>query len=272
MDTGTGAPTASFTGPLRPRLRPFVAIGRGWDSFRTHIGISLGVSLALWCILLVGELIPFVNILFLLLAVPALYAGGARFFVRVARGESPAFESLFDGFRRWPTVTGAVLLQVFVMMAILSPVFVALFATIGFQSWKTPAQVPVPDFATFAPFIGAMLVCYPAALWWTCRSWPTYFVVMEPECTGAVEALRTSWALTRGSVWRTVGLFALALPLEILGLLALCVGIVPAIIVWYYGFAHGYEQLRRRAALATAAPPPAATPPEPPPTPPILAL
>ena len=274
MDSGTGTPMGSSFSALAPRLRlrPLVALGRGWVSFRTHVGISLGVSLALFCMIVVGEILPFVNLFFMLFAAPALYAGGARFMVRVARGESPGFESVLDGFKRWPSVTGAVLLQMLVMFAILAPVFVAIFATVGLRIWASPAPTTTPPLSAFLPFVGAMLVCYPAALWWGCRTWPAFMVVMEPESTGAIAALRLSWKLTRGSVWRTIGLFLLGLPLEIVGLLALCVGVVPAMIVWYYAFAHAYEQLRERAGIVNAVAAPAATPPEPPPTHPILAL
>jgi hypothetical protein len=244
MESGYDSPTAT----LEPaRLQPLVAISRGWNSFFTHAGISLAVMLVLGVVYFVGEIIPFVNFAFSLLVAPALAAGGAHFLVRVVRGESPTFESAFDGFKRWPIATGAILLQAFVVLAVMSPVFVIMFVTIGIKVFQNPDPASIFP-AMLLPVFVVGVPCYVAAIWFTSRTWPVWFVVMEPECTGAVDALRRSWAMTRGNAWRSLGLMVLVLPLEILGLIALCVGIIPAVIVWYYGLAHGYEMLRPKSA------------------------
>ncbi len=248
MDSGYDAPIT----PAEPaRLRPIVAISRAWDTFRAHVGISLAAMLALLAVYFAGEFIPFVNMAFSLLVAPALAAGGARFLVRVVRGESPTIESAFDGFKSWPSATGAILMQMFVVLAIMSPVLVVTLATIGINALRNPNPASF-DPAMLVPVFAVAVPCYVAMAWFMSRTWPVAFVVMEPECTGAVDALRRSWTMTRGNAWRAVGLMVLALPLEILGLIALCVGIIPAIILWYYGLAHGYEMLRPKSAAAPA--------------------
>jgi len=261
MDAGTGTPTNAFHLDETVKLRPLAALGSAWGTFTSHVWISLGAMLLLCVLMLAGNVIPFVNVLFGLLVSPALAAGGARFLLRTARRESPGIDTIFDGFKRWPSATGAMLLQSLVALLLVSPVIGVAIATIGVAALMHLDRPGAMTFAMFLPTIGVAVLFYPLVLAWTCRTWPVFFVVLEPECTGAVDALQRSWALTRGSIWRSIGLFLLALPVEILGLIALCVGVFPAIIVLYYAFAHGYEQLRQRAGLtltpaATQAPPP----------------
>jgi hypothetical protein len=265
VDNGSAAPQSTPVSPLAPaRLRPIVAVKSAWNTFRAHVGISLGAMLILFLIILAGELIPFLNVLFIILALPALGAGGAYFLVRMVRGESPPIASLFDGFKRWPSATGAVLLQTLVMFAIMAPLIAAMIGVGAFGSLAHTDTPTMPPPAVIVPLVCAALVSYTGMFWWMTRTWPVAFVVMEPDNPGAMESLRRSWAMTRGNAWRAVGLGLLALPLEIAGLLALCVGIIPAMIVYYYAWAHGYEQLR--AGVAPESPPAdVPAPPEPPP-------
>ena len=254
MDNGPASPAYAFPGPAS--LHPATAISRGWATFRSHAGPALVFMLVMIVCLCVGEVIPFVNLLFVFLGAPVLGAGGARYLVRHVRGEAPPLSSVFDGFRRWPTVAGAMLLQMVVTLALLAPVFGALGATFGLALLLHPgaASLPSPSPGAMLPMFVAMPVCYAAMAWWYARTWPLAFLVMEPGCPGAMEAFKASFAMTRGNAWRSVGLFLLALPLEVVGLAALCIGIFPAMLTWYYGVAHGYEMLRGADPAAPSAP------------------
>jgi uncharacterized membrane protein len=169
----------------------------------------------------------------------------------LARGESPAFESVFGGFKRWPSVTGAILLCGLVAIVIVTPAMVITITAVGIQALRHADPSTLRP-AMLASFFAAAVPSEAVLCWWACRMWPVAFVVMEPEYAGAVDALRRSWTMTRGNAWRAAGMMALALPLELAGLIALCVGIVPALIVFYYGCAHGYEMLRPRPAAAAS--------------------
>jgi hypothetical protein len=225
-------------------------VGGGWAAFKANPWVSIGVCLVLGAVLVVGQMIPFFNLLFGLLVSPALYAGGAWFFLRGVRGENPPFETGFEGFQRWPAVTGAVIIVFGVTLLLLLPVLVMMFGTFGLMALfsghtddfsKVAPALTVPLYATLA-------VTYPIMLWWSARSYFTLFTIMEADRPTAIEAVRRSFALSRGNVWRIVGLWLLSIPVVLLGCLALCVGFVPAIIVVYYAAAHSYEQLRVRAA------------------------
>jgi len=249
MDAEHAVPPTNPPAAHRP-LSPTAAIGAGWRAFLARPWLSLGVTVVLMAVMCVGELVPFVNLLFAALVAPALYAGAAWFFLCGIRGQNPTFETAFEGFRRWSSATAALLIMIGVSMLIMIPVIGAVITTIGL----TAILESKPDrFASLAnaiplPLIAAMVVTYPVLFWWSARAHMVLFTVMEPDRPGPMEALRRSLALTRGSVWRIIGLYLLCIPVVMLGLLAACVGILPAIIVMYYAFAHAYEQLKQRAA------------------------
>jgi uncharacterized membrane protein len=254
MDYTPSVPPAPPSTPAPPagggRLSPTDAFGGGWNAFVANPWVSIGVCLVLGAILLVGQMIPFVNLLFGLLVSPALYAGGAWFFLRGIRGENPPFETAFEGFQRWPAVTGALLITFGVTLVLIIPAIVMLLGTIGVMallSGQTSELEKITPAMT-VPLLLTIAVTYPAMMWWTARSYFTMFTIMEADRPTAMEAVRRSFALTRGSLWRLIALWLLSIPVVLLGCLALCVGIVPALIVIYYAMAHAYEQLRARTA------------------------
>jgi len=257
MDTnppGVTTPGATAGGPL---LDPMAAVSAGWNLLLARPWISLGVLLVLFAIQLACNLIPFVNILASLLVTPALYAGGAWFFLRGVRRENPPFETAFEGFQRWPSATGAVLIVSLGALLIALPVIVTTIGMAGLGALLSGSR-HAADFTGAMAATGvffSMLICLPIAAWWSARAGMTLFTVMEPDRPAAVEAVKRSFALTRGSVWRLIGLYLVCVVVMLIGCLALCVGVIPAAVVMYYAYAHAYEQLRVRAGVA--APPPA---------------
>lgn len=242
------------TPPLTPHSRaaldPIRAVSAGWRAFLANPWVSLGVLVVLFAISLACGLVPIVNILASALVSPALYAGGAWFFLRGIRRENPSFETAFEGFRRWPTVTGALLLVGLVGLLLVMPLFVVAIGTVGMAGVMSSRfdEMPGLGHVLTGPIVLTGLIVYPLMLWWNARAGMVLFTVMEADRPSAIEAIQRSFALTRGSVWRILGLFLLFVPVLLLGLVALCVGILPAALVTYYAYAHAYEQLRARAA------------------------
>ncbi len=257
MDTNPpGVTTPGATGG-GPPLDPTAAISAGWQALLARPWISLGVLLVVAAIQFACSFIPFVNILAGVLVMPALYAGAAWFFLRGVRRENPPFETAFEGFQRWPSTTGAVLLVSLGAMVIMLPVILTTIGMAGLGALLSGSR-HAADFTGAMAATGvffSMLFCVPIAAWWAARTGMTVFAVMEPERLPALEAVKRSFALTRGSFWRIVGLYLLCLLVTLVGFLALCVGVIPATVVTYYAYAHGYEQLRARAGLGA---PPAA--------------
>ena len=96
MDAEHAVPPTNPPAAHRP-LSPTAAIGAGWRAFLARPWLSLGVTVVLMAVMCVGELVPFVNLLFAALVAPALYAGAAWFFLCGIRGQNPTFETAFEG-------------------------------------------------------------------------------------------------------------------------------------------------------------------------------
>lgn len=243
MTPGTTPP------PSRTALSPTRALGDAWNTFKANPWISIGVGLVLGAILVVGQMIPFVNILFLVFVAPSLYAGGAGFFLRGARGENPPFEAAFEGFQRWPSATGVALIIGCVSLLIMLPMGLTIFGAAGIMALlqTRPGETPNLEPAAAGVMALAMVITYPVLIWWSMRTSMALFAVMEPERPDVMTCLRRSWSLTGGSFWRLLGFCLLTIPVALLGVLALCIGVIPAALVIYYGWAHAYLQLRARA-------------------------
>ncbi len=248
MDTtpGTAAPSPRAASA---RLSPTLALGDAWATFRANAFVSIGVGLVLCAILVAGQWIPLVNLVFLVFVAPAIYAGAAGYFLRGARGEQPPFDSAFEGFRRWPSATGTVLVIGCVSVLIMLPMLLMIFGVAGLAALMESRPGDVPNLAPAAMgMLGlVMLVTYPVLIWWSVRTGLALFVVMEPERPGVMASLRRAWSLSGGSFWRIVAFGLLTIPVVLIGLLALCVGVIPAALVVYFGWAHVYLQLRARA-------------------------
>lgn len=260
METGSPVPPPPPPGPAATnasRMSPTAALGGGWNALKGHFWTTMGVVLTLWVLIMIGSCIPAFGLLFGILVTPALVSGLAGYFVRTVRGEKPLFAVAFEGFERWPAVTGAYLIASAVAVLIMLPMFVILIGSLGLAILLHPADIVSRggDWmrpAMMGPFFLSMVVCYPVLAWWVARTYVVVFAVMEPDRPGAITAFTRAWALTSGSVWRMIGLYLLGIPVVLLGCLALCVGILPAVAVIYLSFAHAYEQLRARQAGAAA--------------------
>lgn len=235
----------------RTPLSPTAAISAAWRAFTANPWLSIGVMLLLILILCVGEVIPFVNVVFMLFVSPAIYAGGAWFFLRGMRGEKPTLETAFESFQRWPAVTGAVLLMAAVSFLLMIPLLGVMIATFGVAAFTETSHGHYDQLSTklFAiPVLVTMALTYPFLIWWSARSFMVVFTVMEADRPGPVEAIKRAFAVSKGSVWRLLGLYLLCIPVILLGCLALCVGIVPAMVVMYYAFAYAYDHLKARTS------------------------
>jgi uncharacterized membrane protein len=255
-------------------LHPTQVYPAAWEIFKPIVGVSIGVTVVYMVIEAVGGMIPFVSVLFSLLVAPALAAGLAAFALTAARGARPDFELLFSGFRRWGASVGVMLLMWLAMLGMMLPMIIAIVALGVATSFS---RVNTPSAFALAVIIPLGVVTFCAVMWWATRMQFAFFAVMDTDALGATGALRRSWELTRGSVWRLIGLSALSALVMLVGLLALCVGIFVAAPVVYFALALAYDHLRARAGLdkPTLPPPPPVweqqpPTPEPPPTPPIV--
>ena len=117
--------------------------------------------------------------------------GGMYAFLRAARGGTPDVSALFVAFRGD------------YVQAVLASLLMGALISIGFVLLVIPGFIAVVRLA-----------------------WVPYLVT--DERLDAVSAVRESWARTRGHGWTIFGIFLLAIPICMVGLLLLVVGLIPA--------------------------------------------
>jgi hypothetical protein len=255
--------------------QPFRVWTAAWGTLRSDYWRSIRAMFVLVALLLtpgfvldqLGSRIQVVKWFFLAqyLVTPALVGGGASFILRTVRGERPSFWTIFDGFRRWRSVTGAILLALLPIVLL----------NLAFLVSKPP----------IAATLGMMVVVYPLIFWWLLRTGFTCFGVMESDEPAAVVAFKRGWELTRGHTGGLLrpGLISVAamlvaplavlivaymlklfLPISMFTMgVGLAIGGCPAACLGCFVLAHAYEHLRARGGLASTRAPEAsaATPP-----------
>lgn len=145
--------------------------------------------------------------------------GGMYAFLRAARGGTPTVSDLFVAFR-------GNYLQV-----VLASLLMGALITIGF------ILLVIPGFVAMVRLV-----------------WVPYLVT--DEGLDAVSAVRESWQRSRGHGWTIFGVFVLAIPLLLIGVLLLVVGVIPAM-MWaqlasavLYAAVTSRDRAAREAGLA----------------------
>ncbi|HEY8514763.1 MAG TPA: hypothetical protein VIS07_04515 [Candidatus Binatia bacterium] len=139
--------------------------------------------------------------------------GGMYAFLRAVRGESPEVGDLLVPFQRC------------YVQAVLASLLVSVLVGIG-----------------------TVLLIVPGVIAAVRLAWVPYLVVDEGY--DAVGAIRESWERTRGHGWTIFGIFLIAIPLVLIGLLLLVVGIIPAMMLVQLAWAVPYAAVARGARRA----------------------
>ncbi|MFQ5608038.1 MAG: hypothetical protein ACE5GA_08830, partial [Candidatus Zixiibacteriota bacterium] len=108
----------------------------GWRSLGGRWGLAVGGLLLYGMIQLFGQLIPFVSILFGLLATPAFAGGFTLFFLNFARNTNPKIEDLFAGFERYGTLMGIYYITMLCSTILIIPIFVPMIVL-----FESPEQI-----------------------------------------------------------------------------------------------------------------------------------
>ena len=240
MDAG------SFEPAIQRRLSPFEAVGRGFALVQSRLGPSLGVGLFALGFQFVG-VIPWIGWVIALLATAAATAGCYRYGLEAVRGQNPEFEVVVSGFKRWWPVTATFGLAAAIPMLAAAPLL-GIAGAMGFlQAISTITSETRAQSLTLLPAMVAFgVVCLPLGMWLSYRLVFAPFIQMDENPPGPIDCIKRSWEITRGSWWRIFGLFLLIGLIAIAGVCLCGVGLIAAIPVIFYAFAHAYEQLRAR--------------------------
>lgn len=228
----------------------------GWSKLKERSGLIFGVILTMFALQVVSSIVqealeglPLGALLSIILAVVGvvLGAGATLIFLRIAKGEPARYRDVVPQarvvWRYFATniLTGVIALAPLVAGGIVSFTLLALSGSINFSE-GLPAEGSAPMLA-LAGLI--MAVAFVGAVYLGVR----YSMARLSAVDGAniFESLSNSAKLTRGVKGRLM-LFALAIiGLNLIGLLALVVGLLVTIPVSMLAFTHIY--LKRKEAL-----------------------
>ena len=146
--------------------------------------------------------------------------GGMYAFLRAVRGGTPEIGDLFVAFRGD------------YVQAVLASLLMGVLISIGFVLLVIPGFIAIVRLA-----------------------WVPYLVT--DEHLDAVGAVRESWERTRGHGWTIFGIFLLAIPIVLVGLVLLVVGVIPALMLAQLASAALYADVTARIGTprgATVAP------------------
>ncbi len=229
-DLGASAPPALGSGDFDLGRCFSDAWAHTWANFPLWLGVGFVAILAMTA--------SVVTIVGILLALPVLYWGGFLFTLRMHDGGA-SMGNVFAGFSRYGQVLGPTLGLFLVNLVIGLP------ANVIVQMGT--AQQP-PDLT----LVGAgYLLSIGLALFVTSRLTFAQFLIVDRDLPlGA--ALSQAWAAT-APIKGKVALLVLAnMLVAIVGVVALCVGILPATVVGFLMWASAYRQIFGGAPQAAA--------------------
>ncbi len=197
-----------------PDLRVKNLLSRAWNGFKERPWLMLGATLIFLVVNAIfngqqekgpnDDVTGFIILAGLVITGP-LMGGLYALSLRVVRGEHAKLGMLFSGFRRFFR-----LLAVYIILLVGS-------------------------------IVGMMLLVAPGIVF-ALGCWPALLVAMETDL-GPVDCLRGSWALTKGYKWSLFGLGLAVAVLNLLGALALGVGLILTMAVTTLAFAAAYDEL-----------------------------
>ncbi len=220
--------------------------GRIWRTVTNGYWLGLGVVLVATLIMVVAGMVPIVGLAASFIVSPQLTAGMAWFFLRRARGEEPAFDTVFDGYRiRFGGLAGVAAIQLAVGLVVVFLMFLLMLPFgLTMESFDKPE--------TFAPAVGigfalvmlgvGFVVAIIAA-----RFMLVHVIVMD-QTMGIIDAFRLSWRITGKRFW---SLLAIALIILLINFVAAMLLILPVVFVLPLipaALARVYEDARLSAA------------------------
>ncbi len=146
----------------------------------------------------------------------ALKIGGTKLFLRIYDGENPDIKEIFNTYGVFWRFLGQSLLYAIIVM-------------VGFVLLIIPG------------IIFALMFCFAS------------FIVLDTN-TKIVDSLKESANITKGSRWKLLGFFFVLAGVNILGYIALGVGILVSIPVSTFALIHVYRELTKKKAGLTPSP------------------
>lgn len=222
-------------------------IGRIWKTMTDGYWLGLGVVVVVALLTIVAGMLPVIGLLANILVAPQLTAGAMWFFLQRTRGESPAFESVFDGFRlRFVPLLLLGLIQfaasfliVGLMILIMLPFGLSLDAL---QDNEAMAAMMSGGLVLTLMGFGFVISIVAA------RFMLAHVIVMDQPAMNVIDALLLSWRITGMRFWSLLAICVLVIVVTFIGFLPFIVGWIFLLPLVPAAVARVYEDARLSAA------------------------
>ena len=218
-ELGGGAESALGTGDFDFGRCFSDAWARTWANFPLWLGVGI--------VFLLASVAVSITILGIFLALPVLMWGGFAFFLKMHDGGA-ALRDIFSGFSRYgQALAGSLgwwLLSFVVGLISQLPLFAA-------QAQGSALAI-----------IGAYAIYVAVTFLVTPRLTMALFLMVD-RGIGLSEALRIAWQTTAPLMWKMAGLMVATIGVMLAGLVALGLGMIPAMVVAYLMWTSAYRQI-----------------------------
>jgi hypothetical protein len=224
---GTGSREDLLTGDYQTDIATY--LGRAWEIFRSDIGGMVLVTLVFGLLVLVINIIPYLNFLLTIFFTGPLTGGYWLFFIRKTRGEETSINDAFGGIgnRFWQLMlahlvpgilAGLCLFAIVIPLAVIVPSFVAAMSRAG----QNVPSIPPLLIAVVVPFV---LLGFSAFVYLSVN-WMFTIPLVKDKGLDFSSAMKLSRGMVKKHWWQTLGLAIVCGALNFAGLLFCGVGLL----------------------------------------------
>ena len=241
-------------------------IGTGWNLVTRNLGLYIGVTVVAALMIIVVSCIPFVNIFLI-----APIMGGVYYIaLRDINNEPIDFGMMFKGFEKFVP-----LMVIGVIQGIPSVIFQAFRLTVNFanvlsRGGAMPSrrsdffQATQPDLSGILAGLSALMIVVSLVFIVFSIIWGLLFFFAVPQVIdrnlGPIDAIKMSFSAAMGNFGGVLALLILCGFVVLLGVIALCFGLLVAIPVTWVASAYAYRLVfpRLNQNYYSTPPPPSA--------------
>ncbi|HRH31111.1 MAG TPA: DUF975 family protein [Candidatus Paceibacterota bacterium] len=205
----------------------------GWKEFKkapwTYIGISVVLVIINW----LGQA-EYIGIVASVVGIAATL-GITKITLNAVDGKKPEMNDLFSQWKLFWKYLGMVLLM---LLIILIPVAIIVATSLSMASIAIASPELTPSPWIFVLLAAMVVIIFAIVL----RYMFTPYLIVDKNMK-IVEAFKKSAAMTKGYRWKLLGMMFFALLINLIGVIALVVGVLITIMVTYLAQAYVYRKL-----------------------------
>jgi hypothetical protein len=212
-------------------------LSAGWELFKSQPGLLIGCMFVVYLCMIAGSAIPVLGSCVGFAVNGPLMAGLWMVYIRASRGTETSIGDSFCGFSGnwWPLVLANLLISLLTAVPFLPAGAYFLFAVLSH-----PGQSPQPPEMIIAGIL--VLIGLPIAMY-LALAWLFALPLVVDRGFGAWEAMSVSRRVVNRHLSTSVLLAVLGIAVSLLGVIALCVGVIAAIPVVFAMWACFYEEV-----------------------------